>query len=354
MPSFKSSFWAFCASLLLFLALPRAGYSQSTGAVEGTVRAIDGTALRGVELVIEGTEKVTRTGPDGSFLISRIPSGSYRVTARTLGYAPVSRQISVSPDRATRLEIALSVTATELGQITVMGNRRYGASNSGSALKMDVPVLDVPQSIVVISEDFMNDQNATTLDDLMRNVAGISPFSDYQDFTARGFRQGEDEVTYNGTRSNAVNFFGTPNLYNIEKVEVLKGPSGVLYGALEGGALINMVTKSPKATPVRTLTLSGGRYSNFSGAADVTGPFKNTDKLLYRLNAHYADSKSFRRFLETTNWHIAPSLTWLPRRAHVSHVERRVSRGRQERRAKPWNSSAAWRPVRASSRLDLQ
>ena len=309
----RNSFFAvLCATLLPAFSLHSQTTPQSTGAVSGVIRSADGSALKGADFSIEGIDRTTETDLDGSFVLSRVPVGKYRVTARALGYAPVSRDIEITSGRTTKLEVALSKTAVELGGITVVGARRYGSNNSSAGLKMDVPVLDVPQSLVVISEDFMNDQKATSLDDLMRNVAGVSPFSDYQDFTARGFRSGEDEVTYNGTRSNPVNFFGSPKLSNVERVEVLKGPSGVLYGSLEGGAMINLVTKSPKARAARSFSLSGGSYSDYAGTADVTGPIAGNEKFLYRLNGQYEDTKSFRRFLQSKNYNIAPSLTWIP------------------------------------------
>jgi iron complex outermembrane recepter protein len=311
MPSSSSYRSMFYVILLMVVALPMRLAAQETGAIGGSVRSVDGTLLRGVELVVEAANKSTLSTNDGSFVLTGLPVGRHTITARSIGYAPVSRQIDVVPNRLTRLEIALSESAVELSAITVLGVRRYGAGTSNAAMKMDVPVLDVPQSLVVISEDFIQDQNATSLDDLLRNVSGLTPFSDYQDFTARGFRSGEDEVTFNGTKSNAVNFFASPNLHNIERVEILKGPSGVLYGSMEGGAMINMVTKSPKAISAKSFALSAGTYDDYSASADITGPINS--KLLYRLTGHYDDAKSFRRFIHSKDWHIAPSLTWLPR-----------------------------------------
>jgi iron complex outermembrane receptor protein len=312
MPRRNSLLALLAAVFLPVLSLQSQNTSQGTGAVSGVIRASDGTPLKSAAFAVEGADRQVETDLDGSFVVSRIAPGKYRVTARAIGFSPVSREIEVTSGRVTRLEISLSKSTVELGAITIVGSRRYGANASKAAMKMDVPVLDVPQSLVVISEDFMKDQNANALDDLLRNVAGLSSFSDYQDFTARGFRSNEDEVTYNGTRANPVNFFGSPNLSNVERVEVLKGPSGVLYGSLEGGAMINLVTKSPKAHPQKSFSLSGGSWSDYQGSADVTGPVGKSDKILYRINGHYEDTKSFRKFLASKNWSIAPSLTLIP------------------------------------------
>ena len=303
------------AVLLTALLLGGAGSAaaqERTGSVGGVVNTASGMTLRGVEVVLEGTDRRTTSAQDGRFLIPGVPAGNYTVTAQSIGYAAISTEIVVEADRMTRLEIAMSEDAVALGAINVLGVRNYGSNTTG-AEKGGANVMDVPQSVVVITEDFLQDQGATTLDDLLRNVGGITPFSDYQDFTARGFRQGEDDIAYNGVKANAANYFTTPNLYNVEKVEVLKGPASVLYGDGEGGATINVVTKSPRATPAQSFAVTVGSYNKYAASADVTGPL--SDRFLYRITGHYADSESFRNFQGMQDWHIAPSVTFLASQA---------------------------------------
>ena len=144
MPSsrlYRSVFYLFTAMLCL---TPMQLFAQSTGAIGGSVRSTDGTLLRGVELIIEGTDKSALSGNDGAFVLTGVAPGRYRLTARSIGYAQVTREIDVIPNRLTRLEIALSESAVELSAITVLGVRRYGAGTSNAAMKMGVPVLDVP------------------------------------------------------------------------------------------------------------------------------------------------------------------------------------------------------------------
>lgn len=297
--------------LLAGLAVSASSLDAQTrrGSIAGSVHTVDGKVLRGVELAVEGTELSELSSTDGAFLIAGVPPGTHTLVARSIGYRSVSREIEVRPDYTTRLEITLSVQAVELSAISVLGVRSYGSSTT-STEKGGADIMDVPQSVVVITEDFLEDQDATTLEEVLRNVGGITPFSDYQDYTARGFRQGEDEVTYNGVKANAYNYFTTPNLYNVERIEVLKGPASVLYGDGEGGATINLVTKSPRATPTRKFSLTAGSYSDYGATVDLTGPLSGQG-VLYRLTAHYNNAGSFRRFQEIEDWHVAPSVTWL-------------------------------------------
>lgn len=296
-------------SMLLFGLATTASAQERTGVIGGVVSSATGGTLRGVEISLEGTDLQTLSSADGRFVMLKIPAGTYTMVARSLGYAAVSRIVSVEADRATRVEISMSVEAIALGEITVLGVRAYGRSTTGVE-KGGAHVMDVAQSTVVITEDFLADQNAMTLDDLLRNIGGLTPFSDYQDFTARGFRQGEDDIAYNGVKANAANYFTTPNLYNVEKVEVLKGPASVLYGDGEGGATINVVTKSPRAQPTQAFSVTVGSFDEYVGTADLTGPL--SDRFLYRVTAHYKDAGSFRRFQGIQEWHVAPSVTYLP------------------------------------------
>jgi iron complex outermembrane recepter protein len=313
MPRVQSFAAGLLVTLLCFGSFTRPVSAQErTGTVSGVTRTVEGASVPGVEVVVDSTGRSTRSASDGEFQISGVPAGTHTIIARDIGFAPLSKQITVTAGRNTRLEVALSRTTVSLGAIKVLGVRAYGASTSSAGLKTNARVLDVPQSVVSISHEFIQDQNAYTLTDLFRNVAGITPFSDYQDFMARGFREGEDAVMTDGVRSNGNNFFTTPNLNNVESVEILKGPSSVLYGAVEGGALINMVTKHPRTTPARILSVTAGSYSDYSAAADLTGPLAENDHLLYRLNANVGDVGSYRRFQSTRNWGVAPSLSWVP------------------------------------------
>ncbi len=92
----------------------------------------------------------------------------------------------------------------------------------------------------------IDDQAARQVTDLYRSISGISFFS-YAGVTLRGFRQ--ENVLYDGLRGDPYAGFSVPQLFNIERVEVLKGPAGALYGGGDAGGVINYVTRKPKRAP---------------------------------------------------------------------------------------------------------
>ncbi len=135
--------------------------------------------------------------------------------------------------------------------------------------KLPGDLLDMPLSVSVITSELIRDQGARDAQDLYRNISGVTFFS-YAGVTARGFRQ--EEIFYDGLRGDPYAGFSVPQLFNIERVEFLKGPAGMLYGPGAPGGLFNYVTKVPErdfAANVGAVVGQGGRYG---AQAEVTGP----------------------------------------------------------------------------------
>lgn len=281
-----------------------------TGILEGRViEAESETALPGVNVRIEGTDRGTSTASNGRFQIRNVPVGQQTVVASFVGYQTVRREVRIREGRSAQLQITLAREAVEAGGVTVLAYRKYASKVSSAGLKFNAPIQDVPQSVQVITGDFLEDQGAERLKDVFRNVSGVNAFSTYQDFTIRGFRS--FEVLYNGIKASGYDPFVNPKMTNVERVEVIKGPSSVLYGQLEPGGMINVVTKDPQAESLQRFSLTGGSYSRIQGTADLTGSLK-TDDWMYRLTGSVENRNSFRRHQEFTNFQVAPALTWTP------------------------------------------
>lgn len=160
--------------------------------------------------------------------------------------------------------------------------------------KMPGDPLDIPQAVQVITTQLIEDQGARDVTDLYRNISGVSFFS-YAGVTFRGFRQ--ESVYYDGLRGDPFIGFSVPQLFNIERVEVLKGPAGMLYGPGSPGGTINYVTKTPSDTFSGQVTAVAGNYDRRGGSAEITGPII-ADRLSARVGLFYEDRDSFRRNAE--------------------------------------------------------
>lgn len=185
------------------------------------------------------------------------------------------------------------VAARELDQITVIGRAQtlYSTPDSTFATRTDTALEDTPQSIQVINRDLIDDQAARQITDLYRNVAGVSSFS-YAGVTFRGFRQ--EEILYDGLRGDPYNGFAVPQLFSIQQVEFLKGPSGALYGAGQPGGLINYVTRKPSPDTARELRVALGNDDFWSIGFDATGSFDAAQRWFYRVGLYRDDEQPFR------------------------------------------------------------
>ena len=194
--------------------------------------------------------------------------------------------------------------------ITVKGRAAqfYFIDESTMATKTLTNYMDLPQSVQVLSQKLISDQAARQTTDLYRSISGVTQFS-YSDVTARGFRQ--DQAIYDGVQGDPFSEFGIPQLFNIERVEVLKGPTGMLYGAGQPGGLLNYITKKPKFDNTTKVALFSGNESLFGGFFDSTGSINKSKTLAYRVAAYHQNKDSFRNHADEENTILSTSLTWL-------------------------------------------
>lgn len=182
----------------------------------------------------------------------------------------------------------------------------YKAETTSTATKTDTPLRDVPQSITVVTRQLIDDQNMQNLADVVRYVPGI------------GMAQGEgnrETPVFRGSSSTADFFLDGMrddvqyyrDLYNIDRVEVLKGPNGMIFGRGGVGGVINRVSKEAGWTPVRELSLQGGSDSNRRIAVDVGQAFDENSA--FRINGMYEDSDSYRDGVTLERYGVNPTLT---------------------------------------------
>ncbi len=154
-------------------------------------------------------------------------------------------------------------TVTDLDGLDVIGRAQtlYKSEDAAVATRTDTPLALVPQSVQVLPRELIDDQAVRQINDLYRSISGIGFFS-YAGVTLRGFRQ--ENVLYDGLRGDPYAGFSVPQLFDIERVEVLKGPVGALYGGGEPGGVINYVTRKPGHQAARRVELQVGAASGQS------------------------------------------------------------------------------------------
>ncbi|HHA1912972.1 TPA: TonB-dependent siderophore receptor [Enterobacter asburiae] len=216
--------------------------------------------------------------------------------------------VQAADNTATKDGETLTVTADP--NTTAEATNGYQPLNTSTATLTNMPMLDIPQVVNTVSDKVLADQHATTLDEALYNVSNVvqtNTLGGTQDaFVRRGFGANRDgSIMTNGLRTVLPRSFNAAT----ERVEVLKGPASTLYGILDPGGLINVVTKRPEKTFGGSLSATSSSFGGGTGQVDVTGPIDGT-RLAYRLTGEYQNEDYWRNFGNERSTFIAPSLTW--------------------------------------------
>lgn len=211
-----------------------------------------------------------------------------------------------------------------LEEIIVTGRAEqfYLEPTTSLGSKIEIDVVNLPQSVQILSKQLIIDQAARDITDLYRSIAGISEFS-YSGVTFRGFRD-SGNVFYDGVRGDPYSGFSVPRLFNVERVEVLKGPAAALYGGGEPGGMINYVTRKASFESSKELVMTAGDDSLWGASLDSTGAI--SDSVAYRLGGFYEEKDSFRVNADHANLMLGGGLLFeisedTMLEAHIDYVD---------------------------------
>jgi len=201
------------------------------------------------------------------------------------------------------------------GNIIVTGTRDSYAADEASITRTPVPLIEVPQSIQVITSELIKDQELVTLDEALRNVSGVVPSLPSEivlvNPIVRGF---EAEIFTDGLIGYGDTAVIDPgSLWNVERIEVAKGPTSTLFGGGIGspvGGLINLVSKTANGETFLDGRLRAGSFETYSIAADAGAAL--TDSLSARVVAEYQSSEDNIDVVEIERLLIAPSVRFAP------------------------------------------
>lgn len=217
---------------------------------------------------------------------------------------------------------SVKMSRNELQTVEIVGRstKKYTSDYSFAATKTAALNKDIPQSISTITKELITDKGAFYLADAVKMASGVIPASYYNQYTIRGISQNEEGQIINGMRTRQY-YFLQPLTSNIERVEVIKGPSSATFSSVDPGGSINMVTKKPLAIDRKEISMSVGSFSTLRGTLDFTGPLNESKTLLYRVNGAYQQAKSFRDLVNNKSFLISPSFSYIPNEKTAINTE---------------------------------
>lgn len=289
-------------SLLLMWALPAAA---QTPAVEVRVLDPDRAAVIGAPVILtplpSGEVQTGETRADGTARFTGLARGEYRVEIVAPGFSPHVATIVL--DAADQKVDAILEVGSISESVTVRG-----VATVPTIGRANTPLRDQPLTVNTLTSEFLQSRGVNDMVSALKYVPGVATYSQYgvyQYFSFRGFSDSVQLVDGIRNEGNRVN----TQLQNVDRLEVLKGPSSVLYGGDALGAAVNIVLKKPSPDPAYEYSGAVGRWETYRGAVGLTGRLGNVRNMMYRVDLGGESATNFRRD-PSDRVNLTPSFAW--------------------------------------------
>ena len=291
-------------------------WAQERGKVSGKISLSDNTPADNISIALKGTAHGAVTNQQGHYEITNVKPGTYTLRVSAVGISTVEDNIVVAEGETVTKNFTLSESQKELNELVIVGNtNKFGRTQSDIVSKMPLKDIDNPQVYNTISGELLKEQVVTNFDDALKNAPGLTKLWESTGrggdgagyFSLRGFAVQPTMINGVAGLTN-----GSPDPANVERIEVIKGPSGTLYGSslISYGGLINVTTKRPYQTFGGNISYTGGTYGLNRYTVDVNTPLGNEKKAFLRLNAAYHTEDSFQDAGFKKSFFVAPSLSY--------------------------------------------
>ncbi|GAA4310562.1 TonB-dependent receptor [Mucilaginibacter gynuensis] len=298
-----------CFILTLFSL--NTAYAQKNATIKGRVTTANNETAASVNITLNGDKQhATSTNDEGSYILTRIAPGTYTLTAKLIGLGTQEKQVTVNSGETLVIDFVLAEDSQSLSEVTVTsGYNKFAKKETESVARMPLKNLENPQVYNIVPKELLQDQVILSYNDVLKNVTGVSQaaINGANSFNLRGFTT--KSFLRNGLQDGKANSI---EVANIERIEVLKGPSATLFGnsLTSFGGLINRVTKRPFNTFKGEVSYTAGGFGLSRVTADFNTPLNKSKGLLLRTNVAYTDEGSFMDAGFSKRLMVAPSLSY--------------------------------------------
>ena len=299
--------------LLSFLFSVTALFAQTTGSIKGKLTTSDGQPGAYVTVRIDRTNKGAISNEKGEYIIKNVKPGNWTLKISAVDAIAQDQAVTVVAGQAATVDFVLNANAAQLHEVIVAD--KASRRESRSTAKMPLKNLENPQVYNAVSSEIMKQQGITSFDDALRNVPGITRT---WESTGRA-GDGASYFALRGFDAQPVLINGLPGLTSgnldpagIEEIQVMKGPSGTLFGGsfYSYGGIINTITKKPYYNFGGEVAYNIGSFDLHRLTVDVNTPLSKTKKIAMRVNAALHTEGSFQDAGERKSFYIAPSFVY--------------------------------------------
>ncbi|MET3129521.1 iron complex outermembrane receptor protein [Arcicella rosea] len=303
----KKSIQNFCLIIILMISGSIVAFAQ-TGSIKGKVTDKSGDAIQFVNISIKNSKQGTISNEDGEFLLKNIKTGEATLIMQFVGLKTLESKVNVKAGAVSEVNFSLEEGSNELSEVTVMGVQSAN-EKTVTIGKIAIKPMDLPQAVATIDRTVLERQQVLRLSDALMNANGVyimgSTGGYQEEIAGRGFAFGSSNTFKNGARY----FNGTlPEMSSIEKVEIMKGSTAILFGNVAAGGILNLVTKKPKFESGGSVSMRLGSYNFYKPTVDLYGAVLGSKKVAYRINGTYEKGNSFRDDVNSERVYVNPSL----------------------------------------------
>jgi catecholate siderophore receptor len=265
-------------------------------------------AAFGAGLLVESSPTFAQQSQSTSATLPQVTVSAPKRVQRTRATSRTSRVAQPSRHPAASAPVERNPPSVN-SQDARTGQTGYITQSTSSGTRTNTALINIPQSVTVLTKDFIKDQSFTSIGEATRYVPGViyhQGEAHRDDLVIRGQRSNADFYT-NGIRDD-VQYFR--DFYNLQRLEVLKGPNAMIFGRGGGGGVINRVLKEADGSTIREVTVGGNSYPGARVTTDI-GQAVN-ENWAARFNAMYENTESYRDFVNLERWAVNPTVTFAP------------------------------------------
>ncbi|WP_433763490.1 TonB-dependent siderophore receptor [Flavobacterium ginsenosidimutans] len=285
---------------------------QQLGNINGKVFLSGNKPAENIAVVLKGTKYSDVTSVSGHYEIKNIKPGTYTIILKGVGIQAVEDQIVINAKQNLTKNFTLSESQEDLEEVVITKNK-YKQDKPSLSLRLQTPVLEIPQNIQIVSAQTLKDQQIISMSDgVIRNVSGAVRLEHWGDLYTNITMRGSQIQAFRNGFNVVSSFWGplTEDMSFVDHIEFVKGPAGFMLSSGDPSGLYNVVTKKPTGNTKGEVSVLGGSYDFYRVSVDLDGKLDKKGKLLYRFNGAAQNKGSHRPFEHNDRYVIAPVLSY--------------------------------------------
>ncbi|SHG37984.1 TonB-dependent receptor [Pedobacter caeni] len=300
-------------NLLFFVLLSYSAFAQQTSSIKGRITTADGRVASNISVQLKGTSLGGISDEDGEYHIRKVPVGEYTIVVSGVGLFTKEKQVMVTGKSSVIADFSLRENHSQLDDVQISGHKKkFKVDKVSSSLRLQTPLLELPQNIRVVTNQLMADQVAFDIvDGVTRNVSGALRVGHWDAQYANIFMRGTSIPAFrNGMNMKTPWGPLADDIATIDRIEFVKGPASFMMAMGEPGGIYNIVTKKPTGQNNSAVSIGAGGYDLARAAVDLDTKLSSDGKLLFRLNVAAQTKGSFNKYNYNDKYVIAPVISY--------------------------------------------